>query len=167
MTVAVSPITGFAGNPWDNEALSDEAELVRELIRDIVKFSGSMAVGEPKRVAQEFLDAAYKTACVDNWDGAGSLKVDPSTYKYACQFILLLPHNVLLPDITVDTDGEILFEWDQGPRQVFSVSIGRDGTLTYAGLFGYTKDHGTKHFQEALPSVISDCLARFSSSPAI
>ncbi len=32
-----------------------------------------------------------------------------------------------------------MFEWDFGSRLVFSISIGRDGTLTYAGLFGHTK----------------------------
>jgi hypothetical protein len=86
----------------------------------------------------------------------GSAPVEPSTYAYASQFLQILPANALPPDISVDTDGELLFEWDRGPRQTFSVSVGRDGTLTFAGLLGYRKVHGTEHFREALPLVIAD-----------
>jgi hypothetical protein len=100
------------------------------------------------------LEAAYLEARDDNWDGAGSRRVEHSTYGYAQQFLQCLPNNTALPDIVADTDGEILFEWDYGPRQVFSVSIGRDGTLSYAGLFGHNKVHGRVPFGGALPSAI-------------
>ncbi len=160
---AVLPITGFAVTPWG--ALSDEARVLRDLFDAASEFSGSVAIGEPKRAAQEALAAACTAAQVDDWDGAGSRRVEPSTYIYADQFLRLLPSSASLPDITVDSDGEILFEWDHGRRQVFSVSVGRDGTLTYAGLFGHTKSHGTEHLHEALPSVISDCLERLSGPP--
>jgi hypothetical protein len=163
MTVAATlPITAFAGASWADRALSDEAQVLRKLINDASEFSGSVAVGEPRRAAQRALAAAYLAAQVDDWDGSGSRRVEPSTYAYADQFLRLLPNPASLPDITVDSDGEILFEWDQGRRQVFSVSVGRDGTLTYAGLFGHNKTHGTEHFREALPSIISDCLERLA-----
>jgi hypothetical protein len=164
MTVAATlPITAFAVTLWGDRALSEEAQTLRELISAASEFSGSMAVGEPKRTVQEALDAAYAAAQIHNWDGEGSARVESSTYVYASQFIRLLPSTAPLPDITADTDGEILFEWDQGRRQIFSVSVGRDGTLTFAGLFGHTKTHGTEHLREALPVVISDCLARLST----
>jgi len=159
MTVAL-PITDFAVTLWGDRALSEEAQTLRKLIGDASSFSGSMAIGEPKRTLQEALDAAYEVAQVENWDGEGSARVEPSTYIYARQFLRLLPSTVPLPDITADTDGEILFEWDQGRRRIFSISVGRDGTLTFAGLFGHTKMHGTEHLREALPMVISDYLAR-------
>lgn len=122
-----------------------------------------MTVGEPKRIVQEALNAAYTAAQVENWDGEGSARVEPSTYVYASQFIWLLPSTAPLPEVTADIDGEILFEWDQGRRRIFSVSVGRDGTLTFAGLFGHNKIHGTEHLREALPMVISDSLTRLSS----
>jgi hypothetical protein len=164
MTVAATlPITAFAVTLWGDRAFSEEAQIIRKLISDASAFSGSMAVGEPKRTVQEALDTAYATAQVENWDGEGSARVEPSTYVYASQFIRLLPSTAPLPDITADTDGEILFEWDQGRRRIFSVSVGRDGTLTFAGLFGHAKIHGTEHLREALPVAISDYLTRLSS----
>src|SRR5437899_4863565 len=106
--VATLPITAFAVTLWGDRALSEEAQIVRKLISDASEFSGSMAVGEPKRTVQEALDAVYVAAQVDNWDGEGSARVEPSTYAYASQFIRLFPSTAPLPDITADTDGEIL-----------------------------------------------------------
>ena len=161
---ATLSIQRFALSPFDR-AVSDEAGVLRQLIREASEFSNSIAVGEPKRAAQEVLAAVFSAAQVDDWDLAGSRRVEPSTYEYAAQFLRLLPISISSPDVAVDNDGEILFEWDQGPRQVFSVSVGMDGTLTYAGLFGHTKSHGTEHAREALPMDISRCLERLSAPP--
>jgi hypothetical protein len=100
------------------------------------------------------LEAAYQGAGYDNWDGAGSKRVEHSTYKYAQQFLQFVPNYIALPEIVADTDGEILFEWDYGPRQVFAISIDRDGTLSYAGLFDHNKVHGRVPFSGTLPSAI-------------
>lgn len=164
MTIADAlPTRGFAFL-WADRAFSEEAQVLRRCFDEASKFSGSVTVGEPKRIAQEAIDTAYKTAQVDDWDGEGSARVESSTYGYASQFFMLLPSTIPLPEITADTDGEILFEWDLGRRRIFSVSIGRDGTLTYAALFGYTKTYGTEHFRETLPVVISECLERLVAS---
>lgn len=158
------PITPFSISPFIDRALSGEALVLRELIREVSEFPGSVAVGEPKREAQIALVAAYNSALMDGWDGPGSVKAEPSTYIYADQFIRLLPSSVPIPEITVDSDGEIFFEWDRGRRLVFSVSVGRDGTLTFAGLFGNYKIHGTESLGEVLPPHISTCLKRLHAA---
>jgi len=163
MTVAAAlPITAFSVTPLGDRALSDEARVLRQLIDVASEFTNSVAVGDPKRAAREALSAACRAAQVDGWDGADSLRVEPSAYVYADQFLRLLPSSASLPDISVDRDGEILFEWDRERRQVFSVSVSRDGTLTFAGLFGHARTHGTEHLRESLPAVISACLKRVS-----
>ena len=165
MTIAAATqTTGFAFIPWvDDRAFSEEARTLDRLIDAASKFSESITVGEPKRTAQEALDVAYKTALVEDWDGEGSARVEPSTYSYAKQFLNLLLGTVPVPEIVPETDGDIMFEWDFGRRLVFSISIGRDGTLTYAGLFGYRKIHGTEHLREALPLVISESFERLGA----
>lgn len=163
-TAATLSTTGFAFTPWADHALSEEAQVLRRLTNEASEFSESIAVGEPKRTTHEALDAAYAMAQVEDWDGERSARVEPSTYAYASQFIRLLPSTIPVPEIAADTDGEILFEWDFGRRRVFSVSVGRDGTLTFAALIGHTKTHGTEHFREALPLVISDCFERLVAS---
>ena len=157
MSIAVAtPITGFASVPWIDRGFSEEARLLRDWTVEVTKFSRSIVLEKPRRELQDALDAACVAAQEPNWDGMGSAPVEPSTYTYASQFLQIFPANALPPDISVDTDGELLFEWDRGPRQTFSVSVGRDGTLTFAGLLGYRKVHGTEHFREALPLVIAD-----------
>ena len=161
MTIAAAPqTTGFAFIPWDGRALSEEARTLDRLLDAASEFPGSITFGEPKRTAQEALSLAYETARVEDWDGEGSARIEPSTYDYASQFLRLLPSTIPVPEIDADTDGEILFEWDLGRRRVFSVSVGRDGTLTFAALFGYRKIHGTEPLREALPLVISESFER-------
>ena len=105
---AVLPITSFAVTPWADRALSDEAWDLRRLFTDASEFPGSVAVGEPKRGAQEALVVACTAAQVDDWDGAGSRRVEPSTYIYADQFLRLLPSSASLPEPV--PSGAVVFE---------------------------------------------------------
>jgi hypothetical protein len=107
------------------------------------------------------LEAAFQSARYDGWDGPGSKGVEQSTHYYAEQFLKLLPSHVAFPDIAADTDGEILFEWDRGRRQVFTVSVGREGVLSFAGLFGQEKIHGRRPLDTALTEILP-YLERFS-----
>jgi hypothetical protein len=124
---------------------------MRQLIADAFEFPESVAVGEPKREIQSLLTQLATAASSENWDGMGSAPVEHSTYSYALELLRMLPTTLPHPDVSLDSDGEISFEWDRGPRNVFSVSVGRDGTLTYAGLFGSKKMYGTELLDEVLP----------------
>jgi len=76
-------------------------------------------------------------------------------------FLEALPTTAPIPDVVPEPDGEVAFEWDRGPWCVFSVSVGSDGTLSYAGLYGRrTKAHGTELFVDAVPKAVMDGLAR-------
>ncbi len=159
-TAAAITRTGLSFSPRTDRALSHEARVLRDMLDEMWSFPRSIAVGEPKRTARDALQEAYQAAQVEGWDGEGAATVEASTYYFADQFLRLLPTTVPNPEIVADTDGEILFEWDLGRRRVFSVSVGRDGTLSFAGLFGYAKIHGTEHLGEVLPSAISDSFHR-------
>ena len=63
--------------------------------------------------------------------------------------------NVPIPDISADPDGDISLEWRKEHRFTFVVSINGQGLISYAGLFGKNKIHGTEYFgQEMPPSII-------------
>ena len=161
MSVAVLPINGLYFTPTVDRGISREAELLRNLFTPQQDFPGSVTIEEPKRVAQEALDMAITR--LKDLDSEESIDIEPSTYAYAEQFLRLLPRELPIPDITVDSDGEIMLEWDRGRRCVFSVSVGRDGTLSFAGLFGHNPIHGTEDLRDTLPDIISDCLKRLSA----
>jgi len=165
MTTAIAlPISTFPACQQINFGLSEEAGEIRRLITAASEFPGSITIGEPKRISKNALKAVYTVAQTENWDGEGAAKVEPSTRDYAEQFLDALPSSIPVPEIVADIDGEILFEWNQGRRQNLSISVGRDGTLTFAGLFGYEKTHGVRYLQEGLPAAIAECLSRLSPS---
>lgn len=163
MTTAASLTAALGFDPWIESAVSREASILSGLVREVSEFSGTLTVGEPRRIARQALETVVAAAQVDDWDNAGSACVEPSTYLYASQFLRLLPLTAPMPEIAADTDGEILFEWDLGPRKVLSVSVGRDGTLSFASLFGHAKNYGTEPLREGLPLVVSHSLLRLTA----
>jgi hypothetical protein len=96
----------------------------------------------------------------ENWDGYGALPAQVAAYDYAVALLASLPAMIPTPDISVDPDGEIAFDWFWESRLTFSISISADGRLSYAGLFGPNRTHGAEQFSGALPGTISGGLAR-------
>ena len=64
------------------------------------------------------------------------------------------------PEVAIDPDGEVSFEWYHGPRRVFSISIGSSDELTYAGIYGSSKARGVETFNFEIPRVVLDNLRR-------
>lgn len=86
-------------------------------------------------------------------------KEAPASFASARYAIAMLKDLLLiaqeLPHVSVDPDGEISLEWYRAPRLVFSVSVGPQGELTYAGLFGRSKVHGLEiHTVDGIPREI-------------
>ena len=150
--------TGFAYSSLADPGVSEEAILVGKRLDEAIEFGPHVWVGESIRSAQAALDAAYQGAQEDDWDGEGATAVSYATYIYACKFLRLLPTGTPLPEISADIDGEVIIEWNTGPRWVISVSVGRDGTLSYAALMGYRTRNGTEYLREALPVALSECI---------
>lgn len=165
-TASLALGTGYAVGPWVDRGVSEDARTLRERAVNALDFDNSFTLGERRRAAHLALAEACDEAAVDNWDGMGALAAEITTYAHASRFLDCLSSSVPIPDISVDRDGEICFEWDSGPRQILTVCVGRDGTLTYAGLFGYNKSYGVEHFGEALPATISANVERATTSSA-
>ena len=99
----------------------------------------------------------------DNWDGYGAKALQTHSYIGALKFLYLLPTTTPHPDISVDPDGELVFEWYKAPRKVFSVSIGTNSELVYAGLYGLNKVNGTELFTDEIPNTILENITRVYS----
>lgn len=109
------------------------------------------------------LSEALEECSVDNWDGYGAKAISPDSYRNAQLFATTLPTTMPLPEVSVDPDGEISFEWYRGPRMVFSLSIGAHNEINYAGLFGRNKVNGKEQFYDEIPKAILDNLDRLLS----
>ena len=144
-----------------NLGVSDDAGALEEKVVDLQeKFMQSITLGSHYRETLRSLTKAEAESAVGNWDGYDARPIDRVSCLRAIQFSKLLPMSVPTPETHIDTDGEVRFEWYRGPRQVFSVSVRRDGELAYAGLFGANKAYGTEYFGDELPNVLLDNIYR-------
>ncbi|MCK4221816.1 MAG: hypothetical protein KAX25_03015 [Dehalococcoidia bacterium] len=144
-----------------NRGVSEDAEALRREVTELVdSFAQSVTIGEYYRQTRQSLFKATMECSRDNWDGYGAKAIDWGSYVNATYFSQLLPTHIPIPEIYVDPEGEVTFEWYAGPRQVFSVSTGPNKELVFAGLFGANKTHGTEYLDDELPETILDNIHR-------
>lgn len=85
----------------------------------------------------------------------GSEAVREETAQQALIFAMLLPKSLPLPEVAQDPDGEISFDWIGKSGKMFSVSVGPDGTISYAGWFSdKSKVDGVEQLSERCPREI-------------
>lgn len=144
-----------------NLGVSKDAGALEKEVADLEeKFVQSIALGSHySETVRSLIEAAAESAA-GNWDGYDARPIDRVSCLRAIHFSKLLPMSVPTPEIHIDTDGEVRFEWYRGPRQVFSVAVGGDGELAYAGLFGANKAYGVEYLGDELPNVLLDNIYR-------
>jgi hypothetical protein len=143
---------------------SVEAQFVDRLFNEVaIARDNSSYLGEGLTKARSALRAAYLEALSENWDGYAAKSVDPGAYFIAARFIESLGSRYLPTDFSVDPDGEISINWDLEPDRTFSVSVGADGRLAYAGRFGPSRARGVEYFTEGVPGQVLSLIRRISS----
>ena len=147
----------FPQNWGVSESANEIQRETEELQRD---FSRSITFGEHLSEMIERLFEARQEHAINNWDGYGAKAIDEQSYQNAIRFILSLSPDIPAPEIGVEPDGEVVFEWYGGKRKVFSISMGSRNELTYAGLYGISKTYGVEHFYESIPNTILDNISR-------
>jgi len=161
--LAIYYYEGFLSSHTDR-GVSDEAKEIRDRVEHVLEdLLQSLSLGESYRDAVSALCEIANRSSVSNWDGYGAIAVSALAVGQAFRFLRTLPSTLRTPDLSVDPDGEISFEWYLEPRSVFSISVGPHGELSYAGLFGRSDAHGTEYFGDELPKPIMDNLSRLFS----
>ncbi len=90
--------------------------------------------------------------------------LDEDTLAIGRRFLFALPKTLPTPQIGLDNDGEISFDWFAPHKRVFSISIRVDGRVSYAGRLGARRTiHGTEAFDDAIPEQVGDLLRDFCS----
>jgi len=164
MTTCVATLnSSFLAFPR-NLGISPGAKAVRRQTRELQDISDqSVTIGWHYRQIAEKLFMTAAESRVDDWDSYGARPVDAKSLLNAMWFAHLLPMTVPIPEIYVDPDGEIAFEWWLSPRRIFSVTVRRNNELAYAGLFGVNKVYGVEHIDDELPETILDEIYRVFS----
>lgn len=142
--------------------LGEEARRVEKIFGEMQRHSlASMSLGRAKQDGLDNLYATFAESCQDGWDGYDASAASYESYQRAKRFIEALPTSFPIPEVALDPDGEVSLEWYGQPGRVFSVSIGANDELAYAGRFSPTrKTHGTELFTDQIPKVILDNIRR-------
>lgn len=159
-SILIAPPRGLfvtGGSPGVGNDLHRLEELLRETIGSLYS---SVSLGQR---LQDTLLRLYRVLeeCGDtNWDGYGAQPVTFEAYENARRFAYALPFGFPIPEVSAEPDGEITFEWFASPTKVFSVSIGVNNELNYAGLFGASRTYGTEVFYAEIPEVVLSHIKR-------
>lgn len=145
--------------------VSEDADSLRNELRRIRDDSiTSITVGGLYRVALEDLAQIVSECTEANWDGYDAEPVELLAIPYVVTIVESLPVGFPTPEIAAEPDGEISLDWHLGPRRAFSVSVARNGRLSYAGLFGRSEVHGTEYMADGIPEPILEGIRRAVSS---
>lgn len=107
------------------------------------------------REVQTQLDGLLTECAEAGWDGYEALPINKESYTLANEFLKKYPRNWAMPEVTVDPDGEVSFEWYRKPDLLFSVSVGATGKLSFAGIFGDDNGiHDTAKFEDSIPETV-------------
>jgi hypothetical protein len=134
-----------------DRAVSDEAVDLRDYLAD---------TGESRAVTGRHRDAMERiTAALIQGFEEGFYPLSGAT-EHAFAVMCALPDAIQLPDVVVESDGEIGLDWDSGQRSVLSVIVGEGSMLRYAALIGPEPLHGRVPFAGVLPATLSFILNR-------
>lgn len=75
-------------------------------------------------------------------------------FASARNLVRALPSVVPAPEVSVERDGEVAFDWNEHPRRTLSVNVG-DGQLGFAALIGQEAIYGRVPFGSALPDTLA------------
>lgn len=143
--------------------ISAEAGRIVELVKDTVDRVLETSASQQRLVeVLALLDEVYQECSEANWDGYAAQPATEDAYNEAFRLVRLLPSNIPLPEILPEPTGTIGLEWSKGRRLVFVVSVSGDNFITYAGLFGVNKIHGTEYFGDSLPPIVLEMIQRLN-----
>ncbi len=83
----------------------------------------------------------------------------------AKSFLLAFPRELPQPDLDLDSDGEVLFDWRGHHGQMMTISLREDGRASFAARRGnMDSDNGERQFKDAIPKKILQLVQEITQS---
>lgn len=139
MTAATLTSTGIgsmAFRPGSTGLSGAAVDLAHRLGGHLSNLREPLSLGGQYAEALNSLADLAREAAQPDWDGHGAAAIQMGSVQHARKLVRALPTNFPAPEVAADPDGEVSVEWYRSPNWVFSISVGQEGTLTYAGRFG-------------------------------
>jgi hypothetical protein len=106
----------------------------------------------------------WKLEAMDaGWDGYEAAPVTESSVQNAIGFIRALGLGRHGAAVSPDPDGSFAFEWFKGPDWQVSVTVGNDGVLYWAAIFGETRSFGKAPFRGRIDPKLLELIDQVST----
>jgi hypothetical protein len=140
------PITNSSGGNLYSSQGSKSQDLWNKAVS---RFRESITTGQTKRTLEKRIFGLATS------DSEGVEKLELFTIFNALELVNLLPTRLPIPEVDIDPDGEISFEWYRSSNKLLSISIGQDGRLAYAGRLGLKRISGIDYLGEQFPNELA------------
>lgn len=101
----------------------------------------------------------------EDWDGEGSSPVSLAALEHAKAIIRKLPEHLPMPEVCVDSDGDVSLEWLPNILQTFTLSVNSSGGVSYAWVDGVDRGYAkSKVIDGILSSVVIGVIERTTGS---
>ncbi len=163
MQIAIRPHTSIEDLTYSN-LFSDEGRiLVNEYRSYWYEYIEPITNGgNYQELMDELLEVIQETRA-EGWDGYNGESVRAASIEQAAVFLKQWPAEFPNPEISVDPDGEISFDWIKNKYLTFSISFSGHGHISYAGLIGANSIRGKEIFDEEIPEVVFQQIKRVFS----
>ena len=120
-----------------------------------MKSNDLITVGVSRAELLSELEKLLQECGSEGWDCYGASPINHTSYEAAERFIKSLPDRIPKPEVgVIPTNGEVSFDWQEGPRKVFTISLS-ESKITYASLLGVSSNNGSEnYFGEKIPEII-------------
>ncbi len=130
-------------------AVSEEGAAVRE---QALAYLARTERSNPLLSLKNAVIARIHEVAAEGCGDEDSTPVSSSVIERAVNFVRALPSDIALPDVGVDPDGSIAFDWIVTRARVFSLSVGTTNRLAFAWIDGTDRGHGVASFDgDAVP----------------
>lgn len=162
MSVAIQKVDcpSFYGVPSGTGFSEDSKSLMATLKKQIRQLCEPLTIGSSLEDTITALSEVYKECSVADWDGYGAYPLSKDSLFEAYKFIELIPSSLPMPQVIAEPSGEIGLEWHKDRGLSFAISFSGKNMISYAGIFGSNKTHGTEYFGDTIPSIIIENLRR-------
>jgi hypothetical protein len=100
----------------------------------LTHFRESFTNKTPKDLLSEEILHVFGNCRRNNWDGYGARPISGASFIEVQKFVGLID-SLPMPDVTAHPDGEMALDWYGSGGDVFSISFGEAGRVSYAGRF--------------------------------
>jgi hypothetical protein len=161
MSIAMATSLSGLYSPAQDSALSPTGAELRDCI-EIALTPPTEPRGDQTTILLTRINAALKKGV--ETEGV-FLDVDPFGRMF--DLLRVLPSDVPLPEIVVESGREIGLDWNESSRRVLSLTVDDTPYLGFAALFGHEPIHGRLPFDGSLPKTLAYLFSRLYPSERV